>query len=145
MNKIFIIGNLTRDPELRSTASGVPYCTFSVAVSRRFPGSNGERITDFFNVTTWRALAENCSKYLAKGRKVSIVGELQIRNYEDKQGVKRTAVDVAADEVEFLTPKSEGANAGFSSSGYSPTPPPSSNVYEDVSGFTEMEDSTLPF
>ncbi len=107
MNKVILIGNLTRDPELTETPSGVPVCRFAVAVSRDYADSNGNRETDFFNITTWRGKAETCAKFLKKGNKVAIVGSLQNRSYEDKDGIKRTVTDVIASEVEFLTPKLE--------------------------------------
>ena len=109
MNKVIIVGNLTRDPELSETPSGVAVCRFAIAVSRDYANSEGNRETDFFNITVWRGRAENCGKYLKKGNKVAIVGSLQNRSYEDKDGIKRTVTDVIASEVEFLTPK--GANA----------------------------------
>ena len=85
MNKIFLIGNLTRDPELRATQSGVPVCTFTVAVNRRKQGAEaGQQEADFFRVTTWRQQAENCNRYLAKGRKVGVVGNLTMETYTDK-------------------------------------------------------------
>ena len=105
MNKTILIGNLTRDPELTETPSGVAVCKFSIAVSRDYADADGNRETDFFNITVWRGRAENCGKYLKKGNKVAIVGKLQNRSYEDKDGVKRTVTDIIADEVEFLTPK----------------------------------------
>jgi len=104
MNRCMIIGNLTRDPELRETSNGIKYCRFAVAVNRRLKGADGEKITDYFNVVTWRATAENCQKYLAKGKKVFVCGEMQFRNYEDKDGVKRVASEISADEIEFLSP-----------------------------------------
>ena len=108
MNKVFLIGNLTRDPELTETPSGVPVCRFTIAVNRNYASQDGERQTDFFNITAWRAMGETIARYTKKGNKVSIVGSIQIRNYEDNQGVKRTAVDVIAQDVEFLTPKAGG-------------------------------------
>ena len=105
MNKLTIIGNLTNDPEMRSTPSGVTVCTFTVAVNRRFANAEGDRITDFFRVNAWRQLGESCGKYLAKGRKVAVVGELQARTYQAKDGTTRMSLDVQADEVEFLSPK----------------------------------------
>ncbi len=105
MNKVILIGNLTRDPELSETPSGVAVCRFSIAVSRDYADSDGNRETDFFNITVWRRRAENCGKYLKKGNKVAIVGSLQNRSYEDKDGIKKTVTDVVANEVEFLTPK----------------------------------------
>ena len=106
MNKVILVGNLTRDPELSETPSGVAVCRFSVAVSRDYSNSDGTRDTDFFNVTVWRGRAEICGKYLKKGNKVAIVGSLQTRSYEDKDGIKRNVTDVVANEVEFLTPRS---------------------------------------
>ena len=105
MNKVILVGNLTRDPELSETPSGVAVCRFAIAVSRDYANSEGNRETDFFNITVWRGRAENCGKYLKKGNKVAIVGSLQNRSYEDKDGIKRTVTDVVASEVEFLTPK----------------------------------------
>ena len=110
MNKVILVGNLTRDPELTETPSGVAVCRFSIAVSRDYASSDGTRETDFFNITVWRGRAENCGKYLKKGNKVAVVGSLQNRSYEDKDGIKRTVTDVIANEVEFLTPKSAQAD-----------------------------------
>ena len=104
MNKVILIGNLTRDPELTETPSGVPVCRFAIAVSRDYADSQGNRETDFFNITTWRGKAETCGKYLKKGNKVAVCGSLQNRSYEDKDGIKRTVTDVIASDVEFLTP-----------------------------------------
>ena len=105
MNKVILVGNLTRDPELTETPSGVAVCRFSIAVSRDYANAEGNRETDFFNITVWRGRAENCGKYLKKGNKVAIVGSLQTRSYEDKDGIKRNVTDVVASEVEFLTPR----------------------------------------
>ena len=105
MNKVFLIGNLTRDPELRETASGVAVCGFTIAVSRNYTNEDGERQTDFFNCTAWRGLGETIAKYTKKGKKVSVVGSVQLRNYEDNEGIKRTAVDIIVQDVEFLSPK----------------------------------------
>ncbi len=111
MNKVILVGNLTRDPELSETPSGVAVCRFAIAVSRDYANSEGNRETDFFNITVWRGRAENCGKYLKKGNKVAIVGSLQNRSYEDKDGIKRTVTDVVASEVEFLTPKGAQADS----------------------------------
>ena len=108
MNKVILIGNLTRDPELSETPSGVALCRFAIAVSRDYANADGSRETDFFNVTVWRGRAENCGKYLKKGSKVAVVGSLQNRSYEDKDGIKRNVTDVIANEVEFLSPKNAG-------------------------------------
>ena len=105
MNKLTIIGNLTADPEMRTTPNGVTVCSFTVAVNRRFANANGDRVTDFFRVQAWRQLGEVCGKCLTKGKKVAVWGELQARLYKDKKGEARMSLDVQADEVEFLTPK----------------------------------------
>lgn len=109
MNKLTIIGNLTHDPETRTTSAGVGVTSFTVAVDRRFKDANGEKKTDFFRVSAWRQLGEVCAQYLAKGRKVAVVGEIQPRTYEAKDGTTKMSLDIQADEVEFLTPKSQGA------------------------------------
>ena len=111
MNTVMLIGNLTRDPELRTTQSGVSVCTFSIAVNRNFTNSAGEREADFINITVWRGTAENCAKYLSKGRKVAVVGALQSRTYDDKEGNKRYTLDVVADDVEFLSSRSDSESA----------------------------------
>ncbi len=103
MNKIFIIGNLCRDPELRSTQAGIPVCTFTVAVNRRKAGAEaGQPEADFFRVTTWRQMAENCNRFLAKGRKVAVRGSVSLNTYTKKDGSVGASLEVNADEVEFL-------------------------------------------
>lgn len=116
MNKVFLIGNLTRDPEMSETNSGVPMCRFAIAVNRSYSSSDGERQTDFFNVTAWRGLAENVGKYCKKGNKVAVSGSIQIRNYEDNQGNRRTAVDVVAQDIEFLTARNQNSDDFYESS-----------------------------
>ncbi len=103
MNKVYLIGNLTRDPEVSETSTGVPYCRFSIAVNRNFTNADGNREADFFNIIVWRGQAEPCGRFLKKGSKIALVGSLQNRSYEDKDGVKRTVTDIVASEVEFLT------------------------------------------
>jgi single-strand DNA-binding protein len=105
MNKVFLIGNLTRDPELTETASGVALCHFSIAVKRDYASQDSERQTDFFNCTAWRGIGESIAKYTKKGKKVAVSGSIQLRNYEDNQGIKRTAVDIIVQDCEFLSPK----------------------------------------
>ncbi len=105
MNKCILVGNLTRDPELAETSSGISVCKFTIAVNRNYANANGEREADFINIVTWRALAENCSKYLAKGRKVAVCGEIQTRSYEDRNGEKRYVTEINATDVEFLSPQ----------------------------------------
>ena len=108
MNKVFLIGNLTRDPESRETPSGVTMCRFAIAVQRPYSSQDGERQTDFFECTAWRGLGETIARYTKKGNKVAVSGSIQLRNYEDNQGVKRTAVDIIVQDCEFLTPKANG-------------------------------------
>ena len=112
MNKVILIGNLTKDPEMRQTTNGTNVCTLSLAVNRRFKDkTTGETVADFFNVIVWRQLAEICGRYLAKGRKVCVVGELQNRSYDAKDGTKRYVTEIVAEDVEFLTPRGEAAAA----------------------------------
>lgn len=152
MNKVFLIGNLTKDPEMRSTQSGVAVCNFSIAVNRRFRNpQTGQQETDYLNIIAWRQLAELCSKYLAKGRKVAVAGSIQTRQYEAKDGSKRTAWDIVADEVEFLTPQNQQSGAqsapgayttaASKDSGAAYTPQP----HNDFGGFTQVDDEELPF
>ena len=112
MNKITLIGNLTRDPEAGSTNDGTNFTRFTIAVNRPFTNSAGERVADYFNIIVWRDLADRCAKYLFKGNKVGVAGSVQQKQYEDRDGIKRTAWDVVANEVEFLTPKTDGARQG---------------------------------
>lgn len=143
MNKAYLIGNVCREIECKTTQSGVKVANFTIAINRRMK-NNGEQQTDFFNIVAWRQLAELCEKYLGKGKKVAIVGSIQTRSYE-KDGVKRTAWDILADEVEFLSPADKGAHremeyraeerAAISTEGNAPAD----------SGFTQVDDSELPF
>ncbi len=121
MNKIILIGNLTRDPEVSTTNSGIVMCRLGIAVNRAFVNaSTGEREVDFINIVAWRGLAENCGKFLKKGSKIAVCGSLQIRNYEDKDHNKRTSAEVVAEDIEFLTPKS--GEAGGESTAYANKP-----------------------
>jgi len=99
---VILIGNLTRDPELRYTPDGTPVASFTIAVNRAFTTRQGEREADFIPIVVWRKRAETCSEYLAKGSQVAVEGRLQIRNYEDKDGVKRRVAEVVAWSVQFL-------------------------------------------
>lgn len=138
MNKITLIGNLTHDPEVRSTASGVTVCTFTIAVNRRFAQQGGEKTTDFFRINAWRGLGETCSKYLAKGRKVAVIGELQARTYEAKDGSTRMSLDVSADEIEFLSPR-QSDDSGYSA------PRQNNAAPQDLAGFTDIQSDDIPF
>ena len=107
MNRITLIGNLTKDPETRTTPNGNTVCAFTIAVNRK---KVSEPQTDFFRINTWGKLGELCARFLGKGRKVAVVGELQARTYDNKDGKTMLSLDVVADEVEFLTP-AENAEA----------------------------------
>ena len=148
MNKVYLIGNLTRDPEMRSTSTGIPVCNFSIAVNRR-KRADGQQETDFFNIVAWRQLAELCSRYLAKGRKVAVAGSIQMRSYEAQDGTKRTAVDIVADDVEFLSsPNAGSAPSGDYHAAAAPAPAsrPQAPAYAPAdSGFTQVDDDELPF
>ncbi len=103
LNRIILIGRLAQDPELRYTpAEGVAVCTFSIAVERPFTNQKGEKDVDFIRIVVWRKQAENCANYLSKGRMVAVEGRLQIRSYEDREGIRRTIAEVVASGVTFL-------------------------------------------
>ena len=137
MNKIMLIGNLTRDPELRSTPSGVTVCSFTIAVNRRFAQQGGEKQTDFFRINAWRQLGETCARYLSKGRKVAVVGELQARTYQGTDGTTRMSLDVSADEVEFLSQRGQDE-------GGAPAPRQTA-APQDLAGFTDIQSDDIPF
>ena len=105
MNKVILIGRLTRDPELRYTSSNIATTTFSIAVDRNFANQNGEREADFINIVVWRKQAENCKNYINQGSQVAVEGRIQTRNYEDQNGQKRYVTEVVADNVQFLDTK----------------------------------------
>ena len=139
MNKVFLIGNLTRDPELTETPSGVAVCHFSIAVNRNYSSPDGERQTDFFNCTAWRSTAETVARYTKKGNKVAVSGSVQLRNYEDNQGAKRTAVDIIVQDVEFLTPKNGSGDS------FDDTPAPAASTRKKPVLQALDDDSDIPF
>lgn len=134
MNRITLIGNLTHAPEVSKTSNGTTVSRFSIAVTRRYQNANGERETDFFPVTAFGKLAENCNLYLDKGRKVAVCGSLQIHRYTDKDGIQRQAFDVIADEVEFLSAKTDDTQTEM------PQKPSKQVEMEDVT-----DNDNLPF
>lgn len=131
MNKVILVGNLTRDPELATTNSGISYCRFSLAVPKRFT-SGGEREAEFINIVVWRGQAENCAKYLKKGSKAAIVGNIQTRSYDAQDGSKRYVTEVVAEEVEFIG-SARGGDGQMS------------KTEEEVSDLQPIDDDTLPF
>ncbi len=110
LNRVVLIGRLTRDPELRYTPNGVAVASFTLAVDRSRKNAAGERETDFIPIVVWQQQAENCNTYLSKGKLAAVDGRLQIRSYEDKDGVKRTVAEVVAESVRFLSPKDGNNN-----------------------------------
>lgn len=132
MNKLTIIGNLTKDPELRTTTTGVNVCTFTVAVNRRKTQGNQNPEADFFKVTAWRERGELCAKFLRKGRKVCVIGPVSVSTYTGNDGSTRANLEVTADEVEFLSPR-------VSDSEEAPAP------VDAATGFTQVESDDLPF
>lgn len=105
MNKVFLVGRLTKDPDLKYISNNTPVCTFSLAVSRPFSNQNGQREADFINIVVWRKQAENVKKYVTKGNLVAIDGRIQTRNYDDKDGKKVYVTEIVADNVQFLESK----------------------------------------
>ena len=141
MNKVVLIGNLTRDPELQTTNGGVSVCRFSLAVQRRFANSDGEREADFINITVWRNQAENCHKYLKKGSKCAVVGRIQTSSYDAPDGSKRYTTDVVADEVEFIGSRNGGDGEGYTPSENAGKTEPKKQTAE----LEEIDDDSLPF
>lgn len=111
MNKTFLIGNLTGDPQSRQTPDGKNVCNFSIAVNRRKRDANGNNIADFFRISAWGALGENCQKYLAKGRKVAVAGQVSVHPFLGQDGTAKATIEVFAEEVEFLTSVGTGSQA----------------------------------
>ena len=138
MNRLTIIGNLTRDPELRTTSAGINVCSFTVAVNRRRSANGNQPEADFFRVSAWRALGENCQRYLAKGRKVAVTGPVSVSTYTGNNGVTRASLEVTADDVEFLSSRSEDA-------GYAPAPTVQAAPAPAMGGYEEIADEDLPF
>lgn len=113
LNSVIIMGRLTADPELRTTASGLSVTSFTVAVDRRFTKQGEDKQTDFINCVAWRQQADFVTRFFRKGQMIAVQGSLQVRNYEDKNGNKRTAYDVVADNISFCGSKNEGANSSY--------------------------------
>jgi single-strand DNA-binding protein len=135
INRVVLTGNLTRDPELRSTPSGMSVCSLRIASNTRRKDNTTGEWTDkpnYFSVTVWGAQGENCARFLAKGRPVCIDGRLEWREWQDQQGNKREAIEIIADAVQFLGGREEGAGYGGSGNGFAPH----SDVPADTSDFT---------
>lgn len=149
MNKAILMGRLTRDPELRTTPSQISVATFTLAVDRRYKSASGERQTDFINIVAWRGLADFVGKYCRKGIKLAIVGNIQTRTYDDKDGKRVYVTEVVADEIEFAESKRANEENKDSSYSNSPMNSPDTNTgsSENVDGFaiTDDDDTSLPF
>ena len=139
MNRAFLVGNLTRDPELRKTQNDVSVCTFTIACNRRFTNANGQREADFLNIVVWRGQADNCYRYLKKGRRVAVVGSIQTRSYEGQDGNRRYVTEIVADEVEFLSP---GNGGGRDSDSFDSFEPRNDVMAGDMQS---VDDDDLPF
>lgn len=133
MNKATIIGNLTNDPDLRATTTGVNVCNFTVAVNRRKTQNNQNPEADFFKVTAWRERGELCAKFLAKGKKVCVIGPVSVSVYTGHDGTAKAQLEITADEVEFLSPR-------VSDTAEAPEPPRDAQT-----GYEQVDTSELPF
>lgn len=147
MNKVILIGRLTKDPELRTTPNGVATTSFSIAVQRNFTNQEGVREADFINCVAWRKQAENISKYCAKGSQVAVDGRMQTRSYDDKDGKKMYITEVIADNVTFLgakgsSPASENEGANISNI---ETTDVSEDPFKDFGSEVSLSDDDLPF
>ena len=134
LNKVILAGRLTADPELKTTPNGISVCSFSVAVDRRY--SKDKKQTDFINVVAWRSTAEFITKYFSKGNSICVCGSIQTRNYTDKNGNKRTAVEVVAEEATFCEGKKNTAEGAEM---------PEAEHYTQPDAYAEADDSDLPF
>ena len=151
LNRIILMGRLTRDPELRRTGSGTAVTSFSLAVDRDFKSQSGEKETDFIDIVAWRSTAEFVSKYFTKGRMAVVEGRLQIRDWTDRDGGKRRSAEVVADNVSFGDSKRDGGDSAGYNPGYSPAPASRSAAPSSFSAggsdFAEIgeDDGELPF
>lgn len=146
LNCAVIMGRLTADPELRTTTSGISVTSFSVAVDRSYVRPGEERQTDFINVVAWRQTAEFVTRYFHKGSMIAVQGSIQTRNYEDKTGAKRTAVEIVADNVSFCGSKNDSGNSGAAAAAPAATQAPSFETPASADGFDTADmDDDLPF
>lgn len=165
LNRVILIGRLTRDPELRYTPSGVAVTRFTIAVDRKFTNQQGERETDFIPIVSWRGLAENCANYLKKGALVGVDGRLQINSFENQEGRTVRNPEVVAEDVRFLEPKGArqeagsysgyqnqnfgsqgyGSSGGYQSSGYNQRNNQLDDPFSDDGKQIDLSDDDLPF
>jgi len=154
LNTAIIMGRLTAEPELKSTGAGVAVCSFTVAVDRRFKGQNEERQTDFIRCVAWRNSAEFLARYFHKGSMVAVTGAIQVRQYEDKSGNKREAVEVVADQINFTGEKTPGNAGGYRDDIPLPPAPPERQSIQPAPAYSTAQpadfdeiagDDDLPF
>lgn len=144
LNLVTLAGRLTRDPELRTTTSGLSVTTFTIAVDRKY--SRGEdKQTDFIDCIAWRDRADFISKYFFKGSAICVTGTIQTRNYEDKNGNKRKATEVIADSADFVESKSGGQQNDYSAPAANPVPAPAPTVHQATMFETAVDEDDLPF
>jgi len=156
INRVVLVGRITKDPELKHTQGNIPYVSFSLAVNRQFTNQAGEREADFINCTVWRGPAENLSRFIKKGGLLGVEGRIQTRSYEDSDGTKKYVTDVVCDNIQFLEPKGSGQEH---STGYQPVPPTprysepkqpkqqkeNSNPFENIDSHLDISNDDLPF
>ena len=147
MNKVVLIGRLTKDPELRYTQSNIPAASFTLAVNRNFQNQNGEREADFINIVMWRKQAETAKKYLAKGSLIAVEGRIQTRNYDGQDGKKVYVTEVVADNFEFLESKGQRANTNsdIEYNQQAPTTNVNDEPYIDFGDTIELSDDDVAF
>ncbi len=154
LNRVVLVGRITKDPELRNTQSGVSYVMFTLAVNRMFSSQSGEKETDFINCTIWRAQAENLSKYIKKGGLLGVEGRIQTRTYEDPNTGRKYITEVICDTVSFLEPKSASSNQSDYSQGgqyeskqkeTKSSTKQSSNPFDDLDRQIDISNDDLPF
>ena len=144
INRVVLVGRLTKDPEFRTTSNDVNVATFTLAVNRTFTNANGEREADFINVVVFRRQAENVNNYLSKGQLAGVDGRIQSRSYENKEGQRVFVTEVVADSVQFLGPKNNNQknNQSQQQRGQAPA---GNNPFGNDNGINDIDDSTLPF
>lgn len=147
MNKVILFGRLTKDPELRSTASGIPVCSFTVACDRRYQKQGEERQADFINCIVWQKSAESIAQYFKKGHRIALEGSIQTRSWTDNEGKARYSTEVVVDQWEFAQSKSEGGAVGQAVPGaaHFPNSTPTEPLDGDLDGFMPVDEDSLPF
>lgn len=155
MNKVVLVGRITKDPELKYTANNIPVVRFTIAVNRTYQNKNGEKQADFINCIVWRQQAENLAKYMRKGSLLGVDGQIQTSSYDDPNGVRRFITEVLCESIHFLEPKSSGRNDNFGSyqdmnqyESPRPTqraPEQHKNPFEDMASDFDISNDDLPF